>query len=481
MYLVITMIKTKEVQKSKEFQAWISTRKVTEKSKGAIASRIKKYLVWRNLPLEELLKSTNELDYFEKYVDQFKTKTNGKMIYSFLSTVRAFLSFHGLKVGTIYRSREVWHFSEDEIMQQYIRLSRAKATKKFANKNLADYCNFRKKTPTELTQEETNEIELRNVLLDYRDYLLEQNSITEAYAWRKVNGIIRFYRRFKQIRVEFEQSEKPCIVKTIYAESREDMITKEEIQKLLNVADVRDKALILMFWESGLNPIDITNITYGKLKPFLNLDDPYNVPDFAVFKHIRQKYPIEHYIVISKQTLTYISLWLNHRATGLLSEQEIITKDSIIFSTKKTPYRKPYSSAFYHAAKNLSIRANIRKLVPKDFRDTFNTKLKKSGMDYLDREMLMGHSLGVSGHYEISDKEYYLEEYQKHWAVCFDLSYSNEKVKSLEEENREIKAALRNVSSVLENLYLALTDPAGKTTLTKEDLEKAISKIREIR
>ena len=476
---MLVVYKSKDLLEYQPIVDWIST--YNKKDNLDYVRRVIYYLRWRKITIEELMQSQNEEEFFELFVAEFTAKDRRSYGISITTVVRSFLRFIGCNVKTKHRLKENWYFETDPIMVKFLKLFRAKATKKGANIALNDYCQFRNTTPSKLLEEDSNEVDLMFSLLDFKDYLLQGEEILEQTAWRKVNTIRKFYRNLKQIRIEFDDSVKPKPLKRIYATTREEMITKEEMIKMLEVADVRDSLIILGLWETGLNTSDLTKITYGQLKAFLDLEEPDNVPEGAIFKHIRSKYPIEFFCGIGKQTLKYASLWLKQRTAGVLGAAEKLTDKTIIFSTKIEPYTQPNHRTINNITKRISELAAIRKLVPTDFRNTFYSKLTETGMDKDTREMLMGHTLGIAGHYSISQQDYYLLEYLKYFDICFDLNVSNERILSLEEENKEVKTILNEVTNILEQLGLSLLDPENETTFSREDFLRTLAKLRKMR
>lgn len=471
-------MKAKDLLVYDQVKDWMKTYNAKDKMNNI--RRIAFYLKWRKITFEELMNSENEEKYFQQMIKEFTDKGSKSYGIAITTVVRSFMRFCGLNVKAKHQLNETWHYENDPIMKKFLKVFRAKATKKSANISLNDYCLYRGLTPSELETENKSEVDLTFILLDFKDDLLSKKNIQEDTAWRKVNTIKKFYRVFKKHRIEFEDSVKYKPTKMLYSDKREEQITKEEMKKMLEVADVRDNMILLALWESGLNSSDLTSITYGQIKQFLNLENPDKVPNCAIFKHVRKKYPIQFFCVLGKQTLKYVSLWLKQRINGLIADKEILTDTSIIFSTKSVPFTKPNSRTINNITKRISELAGIRLFVPSDFRNTFYTKLKETGMDKDTREMLMGHTLGIAGHYIISNEEHYQEEYLKYYDVCFDLTFDNEKIQSLEEENREIKKALKNVSNVLENFFSALTDPEKGTNITREDFEEALRRLRKI-
>ena len=460
---------------------------LTDKQKANRIHKFNKYLEWRKKTPKEILDTgLKEAEYIEQFKNLYPGEKEKQEQQRRATIVRHFLRFHGIPIARpkTHGGPRTWYFEDEPFMQKFLGLHRAIGSKKIANRALADYCQFRNLTPTQIIEETSeDEFDMLEVLEDFFKWRLKQSKISEKTTWQKVNLIIRFYRRYKRIKIEFESSEKPRFVKAIYALSRNEPITKVEIQKILEIADTRDSAIILGLWESGLSPADLGSITYKQIKKGLNLEDPEDVPICIIFPHQRKKNKQPFFCALGKQSLKFASLWIKQRTSGVLEASEKLTDQTIVFSTKYPPYKTSSPQVITGTIKKLCRLANIRNLCATDFRNTFNTKLKQTGMDKDDREMLMGHSLGIAEHYDISRKKHYEEEYSKYWKICFDITFEDEKLQSLEEETIRTKEELfdlRQTNAILSKLVLKLLkatqegEPVIIDPKELEELEKTL-------
>jgi len=460
---------------------------LTDKQKSVKVHKLNRYLEWRKKTPKEILDAgLAEVNFIEQYKNLYPDNEKDSREQQRRSTiVRQFLRFHKIPIDRPSTNLpRIWYYEDDTYMEKFLKLHRTIGSKKIANRALADYCNWQKKTPTQLIEEDTRDAyDLLEVLEGFYNWRLNQSKISEKTTWAKVNLIIRFYRRFKRLRIEFESGEKPRITKSLYSLQRNESITKEEMRKLLEVADTRDSAIILGLWESGLSPADLGSITYEQIQDGINLVDPEDVPTCVIFPHRRKKNKQPFFCALGKQALKFVSLWLKQRTSGVLETSERLTDQSIVFSTKYPPYKTSSSPVIAQTVKKICKLTGIRELSTSDFRNTFNTKLKQTGMDKDDREMFMGHSLGIADHYDISRKQHYQEEYSKYWRLCFDLTFEDEKMKSLEEESlktREELFNLRETNTTLSKLVLKMLKAAqeGEAIIINpeelEELEKTI-------
>lgn len=447
---------------------------IKESLRAGKKSNIKKYLEWRNISVEELIKNgLNEKVYFEQFRKdpELKYKTKSRLV--LLATIRKFLIFHNVPLKMSEQKRAVWYFAEDPAMKDFIEVTgRAPGTKKNANSFLANYAKFRGKTPTELLQEvkELSIPDLRVILTKY------YNSMSIKSAKSRVQHVVRFYYYLANIRVDLPAAIRNKTTRKLML--GEKLIDKAIVKQMLEVADLRDSMIILACFESGLNPCDLINLNYKDLKKHLNLEDPNSITNVAVIVHSRQKTGYEFLACFGSQTLRFMSKWLKLQREELSKWQQEITDNSPIFSMKKAPFQRISASNISKVIRTISRRALLSENYSNaDFRNSFNTRTKQH-LKHYDKELFMGHSGGLERHYDTSTLEYYTEEYRKAWEILFDLTYDHDRIVNVEQENREIKAALRDVSKVLESLFNIYSDPAGQTKLTKEDLEKAIDRLR---
>ena len=75
-------------------------------------------------------------------------------------------------------------------------------------------------------------------------------------------------------------------------------------------------------------------------------------------------------------------------------------------------------------------------------------------LKHYDKELFMGHTGGIERSYDISDLDYFTNEYTKAWEILFDLTYQHERVLSVEERNRKIEIALKDIIPIIEDICI---------------------------
>ncbi len=404
----------------------------------------KEILKWRNISIEEFIKNGDkEVPIIESYMD-IENGLNDTTKRMRTSITKRFLRFLGHETPFMSMARQRFeHFPNDVELNKHIELDigldKAKMTHKAIRLAIARFSTFREMTPTELVEEvKQQEItipELRDVLLKFRNSLELKDKITP----------VNLVRRFYEFRADFVVSLPPSVIKKRIRKLQSGKkLTKKIIQQLLDVCDLRDKMIIYSLFESGLNGIELVNLTikhfeyqdkYGNTKSYLNIENPEEINDVCVIRHIRQKSPIEFYACFGRKSLRYMSKWLKARKNGTVGSKEELTDDTPIFCTKQYPYQKISATSVSNVVRRSSELAGFKGIekhyTPADFRNHFNTTTKAI-LKPFDKEVFMGHVGGIEHHYDISDEKYFRDEYRKSWEICFDMSFDNEKMKETE-------------------------------------------------
>lgn len=470
------------------------------RTKANHISVIRKYLRWRNSTAEEVIKNgLAEKKLFERFLNDTSFRNKKKSRVTELCTVKKFLVFHGVPFVKFERKSQGLKYANDPYMKKFLTLSGTKKkTKTNTNYQLAKYCDFRNMSPTDLIEEakklENNDIEL--LLKEFYDSL--ELKTRESFIFT----IARFYKKFIKIYGEII----PHVIKTNSSRKKSNLrmgfdkklVDKQVIKQLLEVSDLRDSMIIMAMWESGLNPVDLVSLNVGDFKDYLNLATPEEINHVAVIPHTREKNNVAFLACFGQQTLRLMSKWFNLMKKELEAWDVNITDETPIITMKVAPYERLDNRSVYFVIKKACIKASFDELFNcSDFRNSFNTRAKEK-LKHYDKELFMGHVGGIERHYDISDLDYFQQEYQKAWEILFDLTFEHERIVTVEEENREIKAALtlfaeenkkmKNeldkakvklayTETIIEKILKAL--PAGNIGLSREDLEKTVEKSEE--
>jgi len=440
----------------------------SDRLKTISKSHINQYLKWRNVPVKTIISNgLQEQEFFDRFLADKSIRLSEKSRTTRILVVKNFLRFHGVPLKKYAAYQTVWFYEDDPVMKQFLVLSgNSKGTKKNVNRFINHYCKFRNKSPSELIEEAKtiSKLDLKVLFKEFYDSL-------EIKTKKNVVSYVRkFYKDMCDIHIDLPPSIKPLRQRKI--SMTDQLIDKEIVQKLLAGADIRDSLIILACFESGANPSDLVTLNYGQVKDHLNLENPESIDKVAIIPHIRQKTDIEFLLCFGPQTLQFMSKWLNYIGDVLRQWKVSITDDFPIFTMKKAPYDR---------LKPFNISMNIKKVCEKvglekrfttgDFRNSFNTRTK-SILKHYDKELFMGHVGGIERHYDISDMDYFTNEYTKAWKILFNLHYDDVKMSTLEDKVidqelliQDLKKKIDQQAQVNEFFYKVIAEKIEKNGL----------------
>ena len=300
-------------------------------------------------------------------------------------------------------------------------------------------------------------------------------------AWLLENGIRKVDRVSREIARKFKRKfgggAKPLL--------KRDVITKEEILRVLKIAPLREKAIICALASGGFRLSSCLNL---QLRHFRDDIWNENLPCYAVEIPESLSKEGEPYVTfISAEAAEYIRRYLLIRKEG----GEGLGPDTYIFTAKrkdaplsdhrfeniwrelcqnagldmkpiKTPGIHPIGKKGGGVAYQRGIRYNTR---IHGLRKFFKTACSISGVDRLASEAFMGHSLskfGVESLYDycISHLDWLREEYIKVLpAVTFLKKLpvlpvvnheARKRIEHLEEENRMLREKIERIERILE-------------------------------
>ena len=249
--------------------------------------------------------------------------------------------------------------------------------------------------------------------------------------------------------------------------------TKEEIRKLLEYADVRLRALILLLCSSGIRIGSVEYLRWKHVKPVEYKDQKFAKLIVPVSKGDNEVY-------ITFMTPEAYEALLEYRRMRE-AEGEKITPDSPLIRVVK--WSKSEAKGIPLPANSKTLRNEIHKLWEKaglrersggrphevkavhGFRKFFATRLENAGVGRSMVETLLGHKISVVSNYFKPSERELLEAYTKaikELTISEVLESKAELQKKLEERDRRI--------AELEREYLALQNKLS-------EIEKKLSKL----
>jgi integrase len=278
---------------------------------------------------------------------------------------------------------------------------------------IRSYCNFTKKTTTELIDEAVTEQNNGVKTNDRKVNKYLQNFINKLTKKSKSENTIKaYYDTIKALyydnNIELQKIE--FTFNKNVQNPIEQLPTKEHLRKALIYCNLRDKAIILLQFSSGLSAAEIRHLTYGQffiaIKEYItfNNNEIFNIN--KIYRQLKNKNNIigiwnsyESYTDIDY--LTFNSAESNKAIIDYLLERNnkkpITSFDEPLFITNGKQIGEHTLSAIYRRINQracLGSRNEKRNFLTSNIpRKMFRTALLKSDVEYLAIELMLGHKI----------------------------------------------------------------------------------------
>jgi len=243
--------------------------------------------------------------------------------------------------------------------------------------------------------------------------------------------------------------------------------TKQELKKMLDAAgDITDKVIITLFSSGGFRLEAWNYFTWKDLKLFRNQDGTYKGGALLIYAKDTEQY----WTHITPEACRYLELyrqkWKSTIGVEPKDDQPLLkaVKYPTIHRLNSTGVKKRIEKI----VKSIGMRQSLPKgkkryEVPLDhgFRKYFNTMMRRAKVNFLDKEDMMGHKVGLERHYERYQEEDFerFPEYEK--AIPFltisdedRLRFENQQkqseIEEIEKKNLELQDLSRRIDE-LEN------------------------------
>ena len=203
--------------------------------------------------------------------------------------------------------------------------------------------------------------------------------------------------------------------------SNDRAYTKEEIQKMLEVSrDITDKVIILLFSSAGFRLEAWDYFTWKDIIFFKNNDGSFKGAALLIYRGDPESY----WTFVTPETCQALEIY-----------RESWKADIGRYPKTDEPLVKSVKFPVIHRLNQKGVRKRVEKIVKEiglrpplppnkrrhevkldhGFRKYFNTMLRRAKVDYLDKEDMMGHKVGLERHYERYNEEDFerFPEYEK--------------------------------------------------------------------
>jgi integrase len=244
--------------------------------------------------------------------------------------------------------------------------------------------------------------------------------------------------------------------------------TKDEISKLLSIADLRDRCVILLMASSGIRVGAIPGLTLKSLK---RLDDGLGI--LTVYAESKKS---TYDTLVTQECISIIDEYLTQRRTfgETLNDNSILIRDKYSVFSKRV--NRP--AGLTAAAFNVQVRLLVRKaglpfeeLQPDHaLRKFFDTTLINSNVDPKFKEMLMGHSMNLDNVYYDKKNEISSNKLRLEYMKAADALTINDEFR-LRKQIVNLEDKLKNTPEI-EQLQEQLTNKIIEQDSIKQTLEK---------
>ena len=321
---------------------------------------------------------------------------------------------------------------------------------------LGKFCEDSGLTPKDLLKL-TNE-EIRNILLDYIIALEESRDYGSGYLRVIVNAVkswLKFNNRDITLNIKIKSSQ-PKVAQT------ERVPTKDELRKILSVADIRAKAAIGLIAFSGLRPEVLGNYRgtdglkirdFPELRIYGNRVEFARVPVMVIVRPNLNKAGHQYFTFLGEEGCEYLEDYLNYR----LKQGEILTGNSPIITPKPLNQRDRHLTT---ANVSRLIRDAIRlagfswrPYVLRHYFDTYMLMAEANGIIVEDyRTFWMGHKGNIEHQYTTNKHrlpENIVEDMRLKYAQAVEL-FLETKIREYKPEPKQKVITLDEVDRYLE-------------------------------
>jgi len=267
---------------------------------------------------------------------------------------------------------------------------------------LRSFCEWTRKNPDQLIAECFNDdgsLNLKRIqktakILD--EFLGEQEALgCTQHSLSTISAFIKTFYRVNDITLTLPGKYRIAVT------YRGRAIKPEELQKLIEVADLREKAMIAMLATGGFRIGTLLKMKYRHVKEDL---ESGKVPvHIHIEAELNKGKVCDYDTFINEEAAYYLKLYLEQRRRGTEKlSPETITDESFLFITKRKRRSSLSYASFERSWKNLLTKLNLDKHVGRmreirihSLRKFFRTQLVALGVPTEYVEYMMGHKLST--------------------------------------------------------------------------------------
>lgn len=346
------------------------------------------------------------------------------------------------------------------------------ATKEIYKYHLLFFCKYHNVTPDTLLQLKSQEI--KNMVLTYIIHLKKVAKQTAGKPKRGEISVNSIKLYLTGVQSFLESNEIMLNWKKIAKYYPKDVsnnlrgYTKEEIAKLLSVADLRDRCIILLMASTGIRVGAIKTLKIKHLKKLEN-----NIGNLIVYPDSKND---RYNALLTPECMAILDKYFEFRRKQheKITEESLIIRDKYATFSRTTNRSKPLlENTINKQMKFLLIKAGLpyEQLQPDhSLRKFFNTALMNSDVAHSFKELLMGHSVKLDNVYYDKDNELSRQKVVVEYMKAVDALTINEEYR-LRKKIIEYEDKLKDVPKI-EQLESHLANKIIEQDAIKNQLER---------
>jgi|GEM_PF-1904732 len=395
---------------------------------------------------------------------------------------------------------EKWIKDNPKVSEAFLYLKTRHGKLQYAG-SLKKYCEWRELNPIELLEEAYNDLDKKPYervakahVARFREELIASGKASKTVSVY-LTAIKSFFGAF-----DIEMNGKSVKISVVNKEeNNKHEFTIEEIKKLLDVCSIRDTAIFLVQFQSGLAVNELSNLRIKDIGTYENGKVEINQKDGIIPLHIKREKTNNHFhTFIGNDGRNAVEEWLRFRNSGNIfldnpevSEQaKVESGDDFLFVSYDRKRQKWGKLTTITIAKvmreycrklgwidtsNFREEGRFNPFRPHALRMSFSSILKNAYVPWYFVEEMLGHRLTQTDRAYFNINEEKLFEAYKRAETLLSVSRVEEKI--TDEKYKELKEELQKRSGYIAELQSEINAQKEEREKEKQVREKLTERI----
>lgn len=309
------------------------------------------------------------------------------------------------------------------------------------------------------------------------------------YTKSEVGNLMAFYRE-NGFKIKFTKRFSDLFPEGALPENRKQLINPSDLKKMLdNAKSLRDKAIMLVMYEGGMDLATLKSINYKQVA-----DVELSETQFITLHLRREKEKWDYFTHLGSYSVEAIRRYIRERKANLRRRGETLKDGDPLFIkewVKKGKHKRLTNRCIEKMVKDVAVRAGLLKLVilekgrlapirPYSLRGSFSTLLENDKCPYNYRQFWLGHKIKYGGAYFTPSEQLSLTTYQEHYKALSVEEPSvtrdelNKRVQELETVNQSLLGRLTRLESFMKRHVKMAEEDMQRHDLYQEMREREI-------